>query len=124
MENRNVFDYVKSINNKKEYLGDDLSGYSSYIVSKALSAYPDTIMLVNEIKLYPTLTDKMEYDFYYYSISKSNRYADWYKKDRERFVDIMKFYNVSYKKAQEIAEILTEDQLQEIHNTLTVGVKD
>ena len=34
---RNVFDYVKSINQKTPYLGEELEDYSSYIVSKALA---------------------------------------------------------------------------------------
>ena len=41
----NVFDYVKSINNKDNYLGDNLDNYSSYIITRALASYSDCIFL-------------------------------------------------------------------------------
>ena len=124
MSEKTPFDYVKSINTKSEYLGDDLSDYSSYIVSKALASYPDCIFLVNEVKLYPPLSDKMEYDYYYHTIQKSKRFSKWYKKDYETYTDIMKYFDVSYKKAQEMLSLLSEEDLKKIHTYLNVGITD
>lgn len=118
----NVFEYVKSINMKGVYLGDNLENYSSYIVTRAIASYQDCIFFVKEMNLYPALNNKIEYDFYYYGISKRKRFADWMKKDEDKINLISKFYNVSYKKATEFLSILTESQLKEIEKSLTYGV--
>ena len=61
---RNVFDYVKSINQKKPYLGEELEDYSSFIVSKALAGSLDCVLIVAEFHRYPVIFDRMEYDYY------------------------------------------------------------
>jgi len=118
----NLFDYVKSINIKEPYLGDNLENYSSYIVTKAIASYQDCIFFVKEMNLYPALNNKMEYDFYYYGISKRKRFAEWMKKDEDKIEMISKFYNVSLKKATEFLSLLNESQIIEIEKSLTYGV--
>lgn len=118
----NLFDYVKSINIKEPYLGDNLENYSSYIVTKAIASYQDCIFFVKEMNLYPALNNKMEYDFYYYGISKRKRFAEWMKKDEDKIEIISKFYNVSLKKATEFLSLLNENQIKEIEKSLTYGV--
>ena len=120
----NVFEYVKSINTKEKYLGDNLENYSSYIVNKAIASYQDCIFFVKEMNLYPALNDKMEYDFYYYSISKRKRFAEWMKRDQDKIELVSKFYNVSLKKAAEFLDILSDSELKEIEKSLTYGVTE
>ena len=120
---RSPFDYVKSITQKTEYLGEDLAGYSQFLVSRALASYTDCLFYVKEMNLTPAITDRMHYDFFYHVISKKKRFADWYKKDNfEEILLISSFYNVSYKKAGEFRKILTESQLKQIEHSLTYGV--
>lgn len=121
---RNVFDYVKSINSKSEYLGDELEDYSSYIVSKALAGSIDCLMIVNELNLYPPLSSKMEYDYYYYSIRKSRRFAEWLKKDQNVLDELVQYFQISRRKAQEILSLLSKDDLKEIHEYLTIGITE
>jgi hypothetical protein len=123
-KSRNVFDYVKSINTKSEYLGNELEDYSPYIVSKALAGSLDCIMIVNEINLYPSLSTKMEYDYYYHSVRKSRRFAEWLKKDHNVLDDLVEYFQISRKKAQEILSLLSEDDLKEIHDYLTIGITE
>tara|TARA_B100001093_G_scaffold117544_1_gene109880 strand:+ start:35519 stop:35953 length:435 start_codon:yes stop_codon:yes gene_type:complete len=118
----NVFDYVKSINNKDNYLGDNLDNYSSYIITRALASYSDCIFYVKEINLYPSLGDRLEYDFYYYGISKKKRFAEWMKRNNADVDIVSKFYNVSKKKALEFLDILTESEMKYIKNSLHYGV--
>lgn len=120
----NVFDYVKSINNKKKYLGDDLSGYSSVIVSKALASYNDCLLFVAELNRCPAISTKAEYDYYYYGLEKANRFSEWYKKDTEILKDISKYYNISFKKAQEVKSLLTSEELKYIHDYVTIGITE
>lgn len=120
----NVFDYVKSINTKENYLGDDLGNYSSYIINKAISGYEDCLRYVKEMNSCPLIPDKFQYDFYYYAIPKKKRYAEWYKKDLKSIENVVKFYNVSEKKALEFLKILNDEQLKHIEKSLTYGVTE
>ena len=61
---RSPFDYVKSITQKTEYLGDELSGYSQFLVSRALASYPDCILYVKELNTTPPLSDRLHYDVF------------------------------------------------------------
>ena len=120
---RSPFDYVKSITQKTEYLGEDLTGYSQFLVSRALASYTDCLFYVKEINLMPTMTDRMHYDFFYHAIEKRKRFAEWYKKGHFEVIGfISSYYNVSFKKAEEFREILTESQLKQIEHSLTYGV--
>ena len=120
---RNVFDYVKSINQKTPYLGEELEDYSSYIVSKALAGSLDCILIVAEINRLPRLSDRMEYDYYFHATRKSSRYSEWYKKD-DTLDKLVQYFNISAKKAQEIRGLLSEKDLQEIHDYLTIGITE
>ena len=120
---RSVFDYVKSINQKKPYLGEELEDYSSFIVSKALAGSLDCILIAAEINRYPRLSDRMEYDFYFHATRKSSRYSEWYKKDNT-LDELVQYFNISRKKAQEIQGLLSKDDLQEIHDYLTIGITE
>jgi len=120
----NVFDYVKSINMKDKYLGDNLEDYSAFIVNKAMSCHVDCIMYAKEINLYANLSERMNYDFYYHSIKKSKRYAEWYKNNDETIQNLIDYFKISRKKANEIIDILTEDDLKKIRKSLTYGITE
>jgi len=120
---RSPFDYVRSITQKTEYLGEDLAGYSQFLVARALASYPDCILYVREMNIAPAITDRMHYDFFYHAVDKRKRFAEWYKKEHfEILVFISSYYNVSLKKAEEFHKILTESQLKQIEHSLTYGV--
>ncbi len=120
---RSPFDYVKSINTKEIYLGEDLSGYSQFLVTRSFAGFTDTVFYAKEINLFPALSDRMHYDFYYYGVPKKKRYSEWFKKDNyENISMISKFYNVSFKKAEEFLEILTVDQIKQIEHSMVYGV--
>ena len=60
------FDFVKSINDTKENLiTDDWSEdqYNAFIVNKALSFTPDTIIYANEMNSRPHLEKVLQYQF-------------------------------------------------------------
>ena len=74
------FDYVNSIFNKKHYI-DDLSSYNPFLTNRALSYHLDTVFYSQEINMASHLSNKMQYDFYYYGVPKGNRIAKkWPKK--------------------------------------------
>ena len=65
----------------------------------------------------------MEYDYYFHATRKSSRYSEWYKKDNT-LDELVQYFNISRKKAQEIQDLLSKDDLQEIHDYLTIGISE
>lgn len=109
------FDYVNSIFNKKHYI-DDLSSYNPFLTNRALSYHLDTVFYSQEINMASHLSNKMQYDFYYYGVPKGNRIAKkWPKKISSEQLDILsQYYNCSLKKAFEISKILSEQTIDQI----------
>ena len=48
MTKLNPFDYVKSINNKSQYLYD-LAGYNPFLTNRAFAGFIDTIMFAEQM---------------------------------------------------------------------------
>lgn len=117
-----VFDYINAINFTKEDLmtgtGNDTlaeKGYVAFITNKALSQFPDTIMYANEMNLNHHLDNKLQFDYFLHGLRKKKRFAKWAKKTSVEAVEIVReYYLCSYEKAQEIAGILTEEQILEL----------
>lgn len=114
MTEKNVFDFVKSINEhqynfEKEF---DNGAYSSYIVTKAFSYFPDTIFLANEMNLYPGISPEMHYDFLFYTIPKKKRFSKWFKLEKhDQATFLSEWFNVRYDKAVEIMKTLGEEHV-------------
>jgi hypothetical protein len=114
----NLGKVLESINyTKEDVLDPNGKDYVPFIVNKSLSYFMDTVAYANEMNKYPFLDKRMQYDYLKGSIRKRKRFSGWVKKDKSDVIDaIIKYYNVSYRKASEYEKLLTEDQKQEILN--------
>jgi hypothetical protein len=111
------FDFVKSINEKNENLiqvqPEVERDYIPYIVNRALSFSPDSILYANSMNERWTIDKKLQYDFLYGSVRRRRRYDKWIKQnsfDDEVIPLIMELYQVSQRRASEYLSLLTEDQ--------------
>lgn len=102
----NPFDFVKSINRGKEHLLDSNSelesSYVPFLTNKAFSYFPDTIFDSNIMNFAHVLDAKLQYDYYFYSLSAGNRFSKWAKSDSEKEEDlkfIMELFSYSREKA-------------------------
>jgi hypothetical protein len=112
----NLSKVLESINyTKEDVLDPNGKDYVPFIVNKSLSYFMDTVAYANEMNKYPFLDKRMQYDYLKGSIRKRKRFSGWVKKDKSDVIDaIIKYYDVSYRKALEYEKLLTEDQKQEI----------
>lgn len=119
----NPFDFIKSINKKTPI--DDMSGYEPYLTNHSLSAHGDCVLLANVMNQYPDLPNNMQYDFYYNSVTKGNRFEPWLKKNKNETYDNIRmiciYYQFSMAKAKEALAILRDDQLEWIRKQLDAG---
>lgn len=120
-----VFDYVKSINKKDDYL-EITSEYVPFIINKAFSTYSDTVFYANAMNMASYLDKQLQYDFYFYGVNRNpKRFAPYPKKNNDKYLLIIKeYYKCSLSKAIEIINVLNDTQLQILEMKLNKGGKE
>ena len=117
----NPFDYVKSINEKTQYI-DHVRDYNAYLTNQALSYSMDTIMFANEMNQYPNLPAECQYDFLYHVVRKGKRYSKWYKADEVPNLElVMEYFGYNKSKALEALTVLSQRDIKEIRQSLDQG---
>jgi hypothetical protein len=120
------FDFLNSINDNKKNLFEDPQAekdYSSFMVNRGLSYFPDTILYANEMNRNHGAAKKWQFDFLLNSIPKKRRFSKWHKKDASEDVVklVMKHYKYSEKRAYEVLDILTQAQVEQIRQAYDTG---
>lgn len=126
----NPFDYVKSINDAKkpnlmrDSENDTLAekGYNAWVVNKALSYFPDTILHANLMNQHHNLDNRPQYEFLLSSIRPKKRFAKWVKDDGDEDLElIMKFFGYNSSKARDAMSLLTTENINQIRDSLDQG---
>jgi hypothetical protein len=116
-------DYLNSINQTKEHLGDDaMKKYPAYIVNRCLSGHIDAILFANEMNKMAHLDNRLQYDFFINTLRKRKRFSPWLKKEQITDLDLVKrHYGYSNEKAKIALTLLTEEQLEFIRSRHEMG---
>ena len=123
-------DYLKSINKTKENLMDNddelwVKKYPPFIINKCLAPFPETVHLVNEMNVNHHLDSKLQYDFLLNSIRPRDRYTPWLKAKKIKNLEYVKeYYGYSNEKAKSALDILNDEQLKTIKDSLNKGGKN
>ena len=124
---RSPFDFVKSIRSKEEYL-EDITGFSSYIVTSALSADAKNIHAINAINNSggSKLSSRAVYDYYFYLLKKDPKFLKFPKtiKELNTIKYLMTYFQVNERIAKQYIELLSIEEIDEIRSYYEdVGVK-
>lgn len=122
------FDFINAINDTKKNLFEDPQAskdYSSFLINRGLSYFPDTILFANEMNLHSDIPEEWQFFFFLNSIPKKKRFSKWSKKDAETesFRLVKEYFRYSDEKAKEALSILSEEQLTMIKEKLNKGGK-
>ena len=123
-------DYLKSINRTKEKLMDNddelwEKKYPPFIINKCIAPFPDTVHLVNEMNVNHHLDSKLQYDFLLNSLRPRERYTPWLKAKKIKNLDYVKeYYGYSNEKAKSALDILNDEQIETIKDSLNKGGKN
>ena len=122
-------EYLKAINISKEKLmdGEDEQWekkYPPYIVNKCLAPFQDTIFLVNEMNMNHQIDKKLQFDFLLNTLRTRQRYTPWLKAKKEKHLECVKeYYGYSNEKAKSALNILNDEQIKTIIDSLDKGGK-
>ena len=121
-------DYLNAINFTKENLLDTEDTtwekkYPPYIINKCLSMHYDCIASANEMNGYHFLDKKIQFHFLINSIRKKKRFGGkWLSQTKLKNLEYVKeYYGYSNEKARQALNILTEQQIDVIKETLNKG---
>lgn len=117
---------IPSILQTKQYAlltDQDERSYPKFMVNRALSNYPDTVLVANELNIYPNIDNKLHYDFCLNIVKPFKRpYAKWYKKVEATDLQTVKeYYGYSDAKAIEALNVLSDDQISELKKKIDKG---
>ena len=125
--NISPFDFVNSINDTKVNIIVDKwseEEYNPFIVNKALSFTPDTVIYANEMNSRPHLGKTLQYNFLINIVRKKKRFSKWIKKEKIEAIDVIKeYYGYNTEKARQAVSILSEKQIENIKERMFKGGK-
>jgi len=121
-------DYLNAINFSKEKLldSDDETWekkYPPFVINRCMSMFWDCIAQANEMNGYHFLDKKIQFDFFINSIRKQKRFGGkWLSQAKLKDMEYVKeYYGYSNEKAKEALNILTEEQIDNIKESLNKG---
>jgi hypothetical protein len=119
------FDFVNAISQSKKDLMEDPAVerlYQPFLVNKALSYFPDTVMYANEMNRRHLTDTKLQFQFFLNTVRPARRFAKWVKKQEDDdLAAVMEYYGYSPEKAKSALSILSSDQLITIKEKLEKG---
>jgi len=101
----------------------DEKQYPHFMVGRALAQHIDTVLIANEINLYPHSDNKLKYDFLINMVKPYRRpFVKWEKRVEPVDLAVVKeYYGYSDGKALEVLSILNDDQINSLKQELYKG---
>lgn len=102
------FDIAANINTKADLLDINEVGYDAFVLNRVFSNTKDSVFFANEMNQHYNLPKEMQYAFYYFGLSKRNRYGKWNKNqdDKSELELIQEYFGYSRVKAKQVQSIL------------------
>lgn len=124
-----IFTYVNSITVGKNNMMRDTENdtlaekeYNPWVTNKALSYFPDTVLIANDMNMYYNLDKRPQYEYLLNMVRRGKRWSKWVKETKSDDLNIvMKIYNCNMTVAREYLKLLTKDQIKQLHKTQETG---
>lgn len=97
--------------------------YPSFMVNRAMSQFPDTVLIANYLNLYPNLDNRLKYDFLLNMVKPYKRpFSKWAKRaEPVDLATIKEYYGYSDAKALDALRVLTPAQINSLKQELEKG---
>ena len=124
----NPFEYSNAINyTKKNIMIDDITekAYSSYMINRQLSYFPDTVLAANEMNRNHHLDNRLQFDFFINIVKKKKRFSKWSKPEEISDLNVVKeYYGYSNEKAKSVLSLFTDEHLTELRKRYSLSILD
>lgn len=127
----NPFDYITRINKKegidpREDMNEFHGVYSQYLVNRNFSYFVDTILSAQEMNIRGLpdygIDDLTHFDFMNESIKKGVRYSKWDKPTKSDDIELIcSVYNYTIKKANEVIDLFTDEDIKQLKQKIYEG---
>ena len=123
-------DYLNSINHQKIDLMDTddefwEKKYPAYIVNKALAAFPDCILYVNEMNKMHHLDKRLQFQFLINIVRNRKRFSKWLRSSKIKNLEYVKeYYGYNNEKARQALDILDNEEIEYIKRIINRGGRD
>ena len=125
---KTIFDLANHISSNKDDISDKIqlelrNMYSQFMINRIFSCSPDTLFiadLANKLDVNDTTHCLFLNNF----VSKRKRYFNYPKTKKENYDKlnmVSKYYNVSLEKANELLELLSNEQIKSIEDSYVFG---
>jgi hypothetical protein len=121
-----VFDYVNEILQGKKNLMIDTASekdYNPFLTNKALSQHLDCVGFASEMNERPWLDKKLQFLYHINTVRSMKRpFHKWDKSDKIEDIECVKaYYGYSDTRAQEVLQLLSEEQIQQLKKQTDIG---
>jgi hypothetical protein len=120
----NPFEFVNAVTHtKQDLMKEDVERfYQPFLVNRALSYFPDTVMYANEMNIHNNIDSKLQFHFFLNTLRPAKRFAKWVKKEEDNdLTAIMEYYGYGLEKAKQALSVLSSEQLIIIKQKLEKG---
>lgn len=116
-------DIIPSILQHKRPVLEDQKDYNAYVINKALSFHYDCTLQANQMNLYPTLPESLQYQYLLNTVRGYKRpYQKWVKRESSENLEAVKeYFGYSNDKAKQALVLLNDAQLEEIKKRINKG---
>jgi hypothetical protein len=120
---KNIFDWLKAINNTKppvdSFTDKDWEVWNSYMIHRFLSMNPDYLEIVNYVQDFPPQEKRMIYNIYREFIPKNNKWSKYVKSkvkqpNKDLTTHIKEHFQCSLKESKEYINILATPEIRRI----------
>ena len=92
--------------------------------NKSLSYFTDTVLHANEMNRYAHLDNRLQYEYYLNAVRKRKRFSRWDKNNKSEKFDLIKeYYGYSDRKVNEVMDLISDKELEEIKELVDTGEK-
>ena len=96
--------------------------YPAFIVNKALSAFAECVLYVNEMNRLHHLDKRLQFQFFLNSIGPKKRFSKWLRSSKIKNLEYVKeYYGYSNEKAKQALDILDDAQIEHIKRIINRG---
>ena len=92
--------------------------------NKSLSYFTDTVLHANEMNRYAHLDNRLQYEYYLNAVRKRKRFSRWDKNNKSEKFDLIKeYYGYSDRKVNEVMDLISDKELEQIKELVDTGEK-